>query len=183
VSNDQMRTESDDKLKRMHGLRGIVADLRDRKVFRSAVAYIVAAWLIVQVADIVLPAFEAPPWILRAVITALIMGLPLAVFLAWLYDITPSGIVRRSAPQVQDPWSSRWRLAAAALAILVTGGALSILWSGYAGTSAPVISRATPPLQPVVAVPALTNLSGDPSNGSVKDSRICFATDSPSHRT
>ena len=163
MSNDQMRTESDDKLKRMHGLRGIVADLRDRKVFRSAVAYIVAAWLIVQVADIVLPAFEAPPWILRAVITALIMGLPLAVFLAWLYDITPSGIVRRSAPQVQDPWSSRWRLAAAALAILVTGGALSILWSGYAGTSAPVISRATPPLQPVVAVPALTNLSGDPS--------------------
>lgn len=53
-----MTQETDDHLKSTRGIRGIVADLRDRKVFRSTIAYLVAAWLIVQVSDIVLPACD-----------------------------------------------------------------------------------------------------------------------------
>lgn len=69
-------------------------ELKRRKVYRVAVAYAVAAWLIIQVATQTLPVFEIPNWGLRLIILGLCLGFPVAVFLAWLYDITPSGIKR-----------------------------------------------------------------------------------------
>ena len=69
-------------------------ELKRRKVYRVAVAYIVVAWVVVQVATQVFPFFEIPNWTVRLVILALCLGFPIGVILAWAYDLTPSGIKR-----------------------------------------------------------------------------------------
>src|SRR5437762_3020594 len=70
------------------------AELKRRNVYKVAVAYAVVAWLLIQAASIILPTFEAPGWIMKVLIAALAVGFPLAVVLAWAFEITPEGIVR-----------------------------------------------------------------------------------------
>ncbi|MGH8093144.1 MAG: tetratricopeptide repeat protein [Chthoniobacterales bacterium] len=81
-------------------------ELKRRKVYRVAVAYVVVSWVLVQVATQVFPFFEVPNWTVRLVILALCLGFPIAVVLAWAYDITPSGIKRTEdvdpAPSVPE---------------------------------------------------------------------------------
>lgn len=72
------------------------SELRQRNVIRVGSAYAVAAWLLVQVADIGLESFEAPSWVMQALIIALALGFLLAVFLAWVYELTPAGVKRES---------------------------------------------------------------------------------------
>src|SRR5256885_351029 len=69
-------------------------ELKRRKVYRVAVAYIVVAWVLIQVATQVFPFFEIPNWTVRLVVLVLALGFPIAAILAWAYDITPSGIKR-----------------------------------------------------------------------------------------
>ena len=76
-------------------------ELRRRKVLRVSAVYAVVAWLLVQVAAVTLPAFEAPGWVLRAFIIMGALGFPLAVVLAWAFEVTPDG-VRRTASENQD---------------------------------------------------------------------------------
>ncbi len=78
-------------------LQGFVAELRQRSVFRIAGVYIVGAWLIIQVAEATFEALLIPPWVNTALILVLIAGFPLAVMLAWVFEITPAGIVRDSS--------------------------------------------------------------------------------------
>ncbi|MEJ2534064.1 MAG: hypothetical protein P8008_00935, partial [Gammaproteobacteria bacterium] len=60
-----------------------------RRVLQVAIPYGVGGWLLVQVAEIVLDAFEAPPWIMQGILTVLVLGFPVAVVLAWVFDYTP----------------------------------------------------------------------------------------------
>ena len=69
-----------------------VAELKQRKVFRVAMLYVVVAWIAVQAASIALPAFDAPAWVLRVVILLIALGFAFAVVLAWALEITPSGL-------------------------------------------------------------------------------------------
>ena len=69
-------------------------ELKRRNVFRVAAAYAAIAWLLAQVADTFLPAFGLPPAYLRSFFVLLGLGFPVAVVLAWIYDITPEGIER-----------------------------------------------------------------------------------------
>ena len=71
-----------------------LGELKRRRVFRVAVAYVVTTWLLLQVADIVLPTFSAPGWVMPTLTTLLGLGFPVAMALAWVYDITPQGIQR-----------------------------------------------------------------------------------------
>jgi len=68
--------------------------MRRRKLFRAMVAYVVVAWLLVEAASVVLPIFNTPPWVLQAFTFLMVLGLPLAILLAWAFDITPEGIKR-----------------------------------------------------------------------------------------
>ena len=79
-------------------MRDIYMKLRQRKVFRVMAAYAVGAWLLVQVADVALPAFDAPAWILRTFILLVAFGFPIALMLAWVLEISSDG-VRRTAPE------------------------------------------------------------------------------------
>ena len=76
--------------------RNFFAELKRRNVYKVAVAYAVVAWLLIQAASIVLPTFEAPAWTMKVLIAALSIGFPLAVVLAWAFEITPEGIKRES---------------------------------------------------------------------------------------
>ena len=73
---------------------GLVSELRRRNVVRTTLAYIAGSWLVVQVADIVLPTFDVAPWVMQALIVLFATGFPIVVVLAWVYDLTPEGMVR-----------------------------------------------------------------------------------------
>ena len=73
-------------------MSGFFEELQRRKVYRVAAAYIVAAGFLIQIASAAFPAWELPNWSLRLVIVLLLIGFPIALILAWAYDITPQGI-------------------------------------------------------------------------------------------
>ncbi len=73
-------------------MSGFFEELQRRKVYRVAAAYIVAAGFLIQMASAAFPAWELPNWSLRLVIVLLVIGFPIAVILAWAYDITPQGV-------------------------------------------------------------------------------------------
>ena len=73
-------------------MSGFFAELQRRKVYRVAAAYIVAAAFIIQIGSAVFPAWELPNWTLRLVVVLLLVGFPVALILAWAYDVTPQGI-------------------------------------------------------------------------------------------
>jgi TolB-like protein/Flp pilus assembly protein TadD len=69
-----------------------ISELKRRKVFKVGAAYLVVAWLAVQAMSIGFPAFDAPPWVLRVFILIALLGFPIAVVMAWVFDITPEGV-------------------------------------------------------------------------------------------
>ena len=76
----------------------LVAELKRRHVFKVGAAYVVIAWLVIQVASIALPAFAAPPWVLRVFILVLMLGFPFALVMAWAFQATPEGLKLETAP-------------------------------------------------------------------------------------
>ena len=70
----------------------LIAELKRRKVFKVGAAYLVVAWLSVQGASIGFPAFDAPPWALRIFILMALLGFPVALVMAWVFDVTPEGV-------------------------------------------------------------------------------------------
>jgi len=73
-------------------------ELRRREVFRTAGLYVGIAWIVIEGASVLLPAFEAPDWVMRAIIIVAIIGLPVAIVLAWVFDITDKGIEVQGDP-------------------------------------------------------------------------------------
>jgi TolB-like protein/Flp pilus assembly protein TadD len=73
-------------------MSGFFEELQRRKVYRVAAAYIIAAGFVIQIGSAVFPAWELPSWTLRLVVVLLLMGFPIALILAWAYDVTPQGI-------------------------------------------------------------------------------------------
>ncbi len=71
-------------------------ELWRRRVLQVAIPYGVFGWLIVQIAEIVLEAFVTPPWVMQGLLVLLVLGFPVAVVLAWVFDITPKGAVVRT---------------------------------------------------------------------------------------
>src|SRR5437660_7226095 len=70
------------------------AELKRRNVYKVTVAYAIVAWLLIQAASILFPTFEAPAWVMKVFITAVIFGFPVALIFAWAFEITPEGIKR-----------------------------------------------------------------------------------------
>jgi adenylate cyclase len=83
------------------------AELKRRNVFRVGAAYLVVAWLLIQVVDTVVPALHLPGWIVTAVVLFLIIGLPLALVFAWAVELTPEGLNREA--EVEPAESVRHR--------------------------------------------------------------------------
>jgi TolB-like protein len=146
------------------------AELKRRKVFRVGGAYVVIAWLVVQVASIALPAFEAPVWVLRVVILLLMLGFPVALVMAWAFDATPDGLKLDAAPVGNK------RMAAIAGGLAV----LALVWYFF---GQPAVREATnpasasaPTAQPIAAT-ATTPVPAAPAEKSV--AVLAFADMSP----
>ena len=93
----------------------VFAELKRRKVLKLGGAYLVVAWLVVQAASIGFPAFEAPPWVLRVFILVAMLGFPIALIFAWVFDMTAEGsrprLVRVRAQDFSSPLAGSpcWR--------------------------------------------------------------------------
>src|SRR5262245_12114272 len=104
-------------------MSGFFAELQRRKVYRVAAAYIVAAAFIIQIGSAVFPAWELPNWTLRLVVVLLLVGFPVALILAWAYDVTPEGI--QATPKI--PGGHRRRN----IVLLVAAGAVISIAAGF----------------------------------------------------
>jgi TolB-like protein/Tfp pilus assembly protein PilF len=112
-------------------MSGFFEELQRRKVYRVAVAYVIAAGGIIQLASAVFPAWEMPSWALRLVIVLLLLGFPIALIFAWAFDVTPSGIQRTDdavAPASGSRPLSRRRRNVVLLAVV---GAVVSLAAGF----------------------------------------------------
>src|SRR5262245_7482387 len=131
-------------------------ELQRRKVYRVAAAYIVAAGFLIQMASAAFPAWELPNWSLRLVVVLLLIGFPIAVILAWAYDITPQGI--RGTP-TRGIHRRRNRVLLVGLAIIISCGAGFFL-----------LPRAVrEKIDKSIAVLPFQNLSSDPDNAYFAD--------------
>ena len=74
-------------------MKNFYKELRRRRVFRVTAAYLVAAWVIIEIASVLTDTYNAPDWVLQGFIALLALGLPLSIVLAWAFDLTPDGIV------------------------------------------------------------------------------------------
>ena len=137
-------------------MSGFFEELQRRKVYRVAAAYIVAAGFLIQIASAAFPAWELPNWSLRLVIALLLIGFPIALILAWAYDITAKGI--QATPQTGT--HRRRNL----ILLIVT----AVIFSAAAGFF--LLPRAVwHKVDKSVAVLPFQNLSSDPDNAYFAD--------------
>src|SRR4051812_48160974 len=103
------------------------AELKRRNVYKVAVAYAVAAWLLIQAASIFLPAFDAPPWAMKACIVVLMLGFPVALALSWAFEITPEGIKRESDVETDQSITRRTGRKIVGITMALAAGAAGLL--------------------------------------------------------
>src|SRR5215510_9135326 len=138
-------------------MSGLFEELQRRKVYRVAVAYIVAAGFLIQIASAAFPAWELPNWSLRLVIALLLIGFPIALTLAWAYDVTPQGI--QATPRV--PGAHRRRN----LILLVVASAIISTAAGFF-----LLPRASArKIDKSIAILPFTSLSQDKSDAYFAD--------------
>jgi TolB-like protein/Flp pilus assembly protein TadD len=104
-------------------MSGFFEEVQRRKVYRIAAAYIIAAGFIIQIGSAVFPAWELPNWALRLVIVLLLVGFPIALILAWAYDVTPQGIRATPAPATAGSHRRRNVLILIGIGVIVSAGA------------------------------------------------------------
>jgi len=151
-------------------LAAFFTELKRRKVYKVAAAYAIVAWLLIQAASILFPTFEAPPWVMKVFVTAVILGLPVALILAWAFELTPEGIRREEevAPrESKEPKAGRkWTAIIVAAAVL----AAALLAFQFARTRKPATAELQNQTAPAgntdksVAVLPFENLSSDKEN-------------------
>jgi TolB-like protein/Flp pilus assembly protein TadD len=157
----------------------LVAELKRRNVFRVGVAYAIVAWLLVEVASVVLPTFEAPEWVMKVFTFLLVLGFPIALIFAWAFELTPEGIKRETAV---DPGESITKQTGRKLDFAIIGLlALAVVFmfvDNYVLESEPeqaevVAERASEPKSVVreksIAVLPFANISSDPENAYFTD--------------
>jgi serine/threonine-protein kinase len=146
-------------------------ELKRRNVYKVAVAYAVVGWLLIQVATQVFPFLEIPNRMIRLVILLTALGFPVALIIAWAFELTPEGIKRTEAADAAQQHSRGgvW------IAVVVIAAALSLglfsLGRYTAGTAPPRLSESATASNPQksIAVLPLVNTSGDPSNEYFSD--------------
>jgi TolB-like protein/Tfp pilus assembly protein PilF len=140
-------------------MSGFFEEMKRRKVYRVAAAYIIAAGGIIQLASAAFPAWELPNWSLRLVITLLLLGFPIALILAWAFDITAQGV--RATPTPAMPGSHRRRN----IIMLVATGVIISAAAGFfllPRVSAHKVDKS-------IAVLPFENLSDDKENAYFAD--------------
>src|SRR5438876_962056 len=146
------------------------AELKRRNVYKVAVAYAVVAWLLMQIASQIFPFFEIPNWAVRLVVLLLIIGFPIALIIAWAFEVTPEGIKRT---EIADAAGQRSRGGALIYIVLIAAAlSVALFFVGrYTGGRATVGNReaAKAGWNKSIAVLPLLNESGDPHDEYFSD--------------
>src|SRR5437763_5910554 len=158
-------------------MTSFLSQLKQRRVYRVAIGYAIVAWLMVQIAATVLPAFHAPEFVLPVLIVLLGVGFPVGLVLAWAFDVTPSGIEK--TPEGTGTSAARnmryaWALAGLGLLIAAVGVCAYWFWHRPATKRAAEISNVVAEKTAVgpavaiseksIAVLPFENLSSDKEN-------------------
>ncbi len=139
----------------------LVAELKRRNVLRMAMLYVVAAWLVMQVSEVVISLAELPGWLGKAVIVMLTIGFPITLILSWFYELTPAGVVRDSEkPSEVSVQQVTGRQLDFIVIALLSAGLLLFAWDKWWSGSPPDHS---------VAVLPFVNLSAEESAEYLSD--------------
>jgi len=143
-------------------LSKIISELKRRHVFKATIAYLAVAWVIVQIASIVLPVFQAPDYILKALIYVLSFGLIFWAGFSWIYDLTPEGFQKTDDSsdneEVLELTNRRLnRVIAGSLSIAVVLLVIISFWAGSQWDNGPN----TPDNKKVAVIPLVQNLEGE----------------------
>ncbi len=151
----------------MMNSRNFFAELKRRNVYKVAIAYAVVGWLLIQIATQVFPFFEIPNWGVRLMVLIIAFGFPIALILAWAFELTPEGIKRTEFADELPTKASRSRVW---IYVVTIGGAISIglfFLGRYTVTSKQSGSVEAPAKS--IAVLPLVNTSGDSGNDYFSD--------------
>ena len=162
------------------GPKNFFAELKRRNVYKVAVAYAVVAWLLIQAASILFPTYEAPVWVMKVFVAAVLLGFPIALVIAWAFEMTPEGMKRTenvSPDEVIPQWSRRKFAALIITLALLAAGLLAFQFLRPRSTevvrtttSPPITSPTAPPIpEKSIAVLPFENLSDDKSNAYFAD--------------
>jgi TolB-like protein/Tfp pilus assembly protein PilF len=148
-------------------MKSFFAELKRRNVYKVAIAYGVVAWLLMQVASQIFPFFEIPNWAVRLVVLLLIIGFPVALILAWAFELTPEGIKRTEdvdlSKSIRRKTGRKLDFLIIAVLLLVIG---FLLFQRFHPNVSSAISS---PLEKSVAVLPFQNLSKDEENAFFAD--------------
>src|SRR5437762_2798061 len=146
--------------------RNFFAELRRRNVYKVAVAYIVAGWALAQGVAQVLPVFDTPNWLIRLLVLLIIIGLPIALAMAWAFESTPEGIKRTeeadAMPAEAAPAKRTW------IYVAIVGGLLSIGLFFVGRYTAMTKQNASGSAKSIAVLP-FENLSDDKQNAYFAD--------------
>jgi len=144
-------------------MRNFFAELKRRNVYKVAVAYAVVAWLLIQIATQVFPFFEIPNWSVRLIVLSIAVGFPIALVMAWAFELTPEGIklteTADAMPASTRPKKRAWIYVVAIACFLSIGLFFLGRFTARSGPSATGILPAKS-----IAVLPFDNLSRDPDN-------------------
>src|SRR5882724_12564991 len=143
------------------------AELKRRNVYKVALVYALVSWLLIEVAWIALPMFDAPEWMLSTLIVFLALGFILAVFISWAFEMTPEGMKRTAdiSPGEVIPYWSKRKFATVIVSVAVIATGLLV----FELLRAPRSTIASKPDNKSIAVLPLLNESGDPKDEYFSD--------------
>jgi TolB-like protein/Tfp pilus assembly protein PilF len=147
--------------------KNFFAELKRRHVYKVAIAYAVVAWLLMQVASQIFPFFEIPNWAVRLVVLLLVIGFPVAMILAWAFELTPEGIKRAEDVDLSKSITRKTgrKLDFFIIAVLLLVIAL-LLFQRFHPNASPVVSSS---LEKSIAVLPFENLSANQENAFFAD--------------
>jgi len=140
----------------------LITELKRRNVFKVGIAYVVMAWLVMQVADVILNNIQAPAWIFQVLLLFLAVGFAVALVLAWAFELTPEGIKRESGDPHSAPAAGKSGQKTAYVIIGVLALAASYLFiTKEQPAPDPAASIDDLVARPAVVVLPFANISGD----------------------
>ena len=147
-------------------------ELKRRNVYKVAVAYAVVAWLLIQLASILFPTFEAPPWVMKVFVALVAAGFPIALVVAWAFEMTPAGLKRTETMSAEEiatlPYWSRRKFVAfiVTLAVLALGLLAFQMLRSPSTPDGPAVAQAN---TKSIAVLPFENRSEDKANAYFAD--------------